>query len=191
MRLNIAPEIRWSSRGPGYFFEPAVGYDFTQYDLKNAAAVGLNTSSTPTRTLPYARVDAGLVFERDAGSQGQRTQTLEPRVVYSYVPYRNQDELPIFDTGLPDLNLTELFRTNRYVGRGPHRRCQPGGAGADHPAVRSRLGRAVPVGDHRPDPLFLDSAGGAAREPLLRIAGQTAGDACPGSIPWPCPDRRW
>jgi LPS-assembly protein len=37
-------------------------------------------------------------------------------MVYSYVPYRNQDELPIFDSGLPDLNLTELFRTNRYVG---------------------------------------------------------------------------
>jgi LPS-assembly protein len=116
VRLNVAPEIRWSSRGRGYFFEPAIGYDFTQYDLKNAAAAGPNTSSTPTRTLPYARVDAGLVFERDAGSQGQRTQTLEPRMVYSYIPYRNQDALPIFDTGLPDLNLTELFRTNRYVG---------------------------------------------------------------------------
>jgi LPS-assembly protein len=116
VRLNVAPEIRWSSRGSGYFFEPAVGYDFTQYDLKNAAAIGIGAPSTPTRTLPYARVDAGLVFTRDAGSQGQRTQTLEPRIVYSYVPYRNQDELPIFDTGLPDLNLTELFRTNRYVG---------------------------------------------------------------------------
>jgi LPS-assembly protein len=113
VRLNVAPELRWSNRGPGYFFEPAVGYDFTQYDLRNAA---IGTPSTPTRTLPYARLDAGLVFERDAGSHGQRTQTLEPRVVYSYVPYRNQNELPIFDTGLPDLNLTELFRTNRYVG---------------------------------------------------------------------------
>jgi LPS-assembly protein len=61
-------------------------------------------------------VDTGLIFEREAGAQGQRTQTLEPRLVYSYVPYRNQDELPIFDSGLPDLNLTELFRTNRYVG---------------------------------------------------------------------------
>jgi LPS-assembly protein len=113
VRFDVAPEIRWSSRGPGYFFEPAVGYDFTQYDLKDAAA---GTSSTPSRALPYARVDAGLVFERDAGSKGQRTQTLEPRVVYSYIPYRNQDALPTFDTGLPDLNLTELFRTNRYVG---------------------------------------------------------------------------
>ena len=113
VRLHLSPEIRWSSRGPGYFFEPAVGYDFTQYDLHDA---GLGLPNTPTRSLPYARLDTGLVFERNAGSLGQRTQTLEPRLVYSYVPYRNQDELPIFDSGLPDLNLTELFRTNRYVG---------------------------------------------------------------------------
>jgi LPS-assembly protein len=113
VRLDVSPELRWSNRGPGYFFEPALGYHFTQYDLKNA---GIGEPSTPTRALPYGRLDAGLVFERDAGSAGQRTQTLEPRMVYSYVPYRNQDELPIFDTALPDLNLTELFRTNRYVG---------------------------------------------------------------------------
>jgi len=60
--------------------------------------------------------DAGLVFERAAGSAGRGTQTLEPRMVYSYVPYRNQDECRFSNTALPDLNLTELFRTNRYVG---------------------------------------------------------------------------
>jgi LPS-assembly protein len=113
VRLNFSPEMRWSSRGPGYFFEPAVGYDFTQYDLQNA---GLGLPGTPTRALPYARLDTGLIFEREAGSQGQRTQTVEPRLVYSFVPYRAQNELPVFDSGLPDLNLTELFRTNRYVG---------------------------------------------------------------------------
>jgi LPS-assembly protein len=113
VRLNLAPEIRWSHRGPGYFFEPAVGFDFTQYALTD---VSQGAPSNPTRSLPYARLDTGLIFERNAGSQDQRTQTLEPRLVYSYVPYRNQDALPIFDSGLPDLNLTELFRTNRYVG---------------------------------------------------------------------------
>jgi LPS-assembly protein len=113
VRVDVSPEVRWSTREAGYFFEPAVGYHFTQYDLENA---GPGLPSTPTRTLPYARLDTGLVFEREAGSQGQRTQTLEPRLVYSYVPYRNQRELPIFDTAVPDLNLTELFRTNRFVG---------------------------------------------------------------------------
>jgi LPS-assembly protein len=113
VRLDLSPELRWSSRGPGWFFEPALGYRFTQYDLENATP---GDPSTPTRALPYGRLDTGLVFERDAGSANQRTQTLEPRMMYSYVPYRNQNLLPIFDTALPDLNLTELFRTNRFVG---------------------------------------------------------------------------
>jgi len=113
VRLDLSPELRWSTRTAGYFFEPAVGYHFTQYDLQN---VPVGDPTQPTRTLPYARLDTGLIFERDAGSEGQRVQTLEPRLVYSYVPYRNQNDLPIFDTGLPDLNLVELFRTNRYVG---------------------------------------------------------------------------
>ena len=119
-RLNLNPELRWSSRGPGYFFEPAAGYYFTQYALHNAdmndPTMSMREPNSPTVAVPYGRLDTGLVFERDAGSSGQRSQTLEPRLVYSYVPYRNQDEMPIFDSGLPDLNLTQLFRTNRYVG---------------------------------------------------------------------------
>ncbi|MGO9038891.1 MAG: LPS-assembly protein LptD [Steroidobacteraceae bacterium] len=113
VRVALSPEIRWSDRTAGYFFEPAIGYHFLQYDLQNAS---YGEPSTPTLTLPYARLDTGLIFERDAGSSGQFTQTLEPRMVYSYVPYRNQNELPVFDTGTPDFNLVELYRTNRYVG---------------------------------------------------------------------------
>ncbi|MGC1388565.1 MAG: LPS assembly protein LptD [Steroidobacteraceae bacterium] len=113
VRVALSPEIRWSDRTAGYFFEPAIGYHFLQYDLQNAS---YGEPSTPTLTVPYARLDTGLIFERDAGSSGQFTQTLEPRMVYSYVPYRNQNELPVFDTGTPDFNLVELYRTNRYVG---------------------------------------------------------------------------
>ena len=113
VRTDLSPELRWSNRAAGYFFEPTVGYHFTQYELQSAA---FGDPSSPTRKLPFGRLDTGLIFERDAGAQGQRTQTLEPRLVYSYVPYRNQNDLPIFDTGLPDVNLVQLFRTNRYVG---------------------------------------------------------------------------
>ena len=56
------------------------------------------------------------MLERAAGSHGQRLQTLEPRVKYLYVPFREQDDLPVFDTAVPDLSLVQLFRTNRYVG---------------------------------------------------------------------------
>jgi LPS-assembly protein len=37
-------------------------------------------------------------------------------MLYLYVPYRAQDDLPNFDTGLADLNLVQLFRTNRFIG---------------------------------------------------------------------------
>ncbi len=67
--------------------------------------------------MPYGRVDTGLVFERGAGSEGQRTQTLEPRLVYSYVPVPAIRMNCRFSTpACPMRNLTELFRTNRYVG---------------------------------------------------------------------------
>jgi LPS-assembly protein len=66
--------------------------------------------------VPAVNVETGFVLERPSGSHGQRVQTLEPRLLYLYVPYRDQDDLPVFDTGLPDLNLVQLFRTNRYVG---------------------------------------------------------------------------
>lgn len=113
VRVNISPELSWSNRTAGYFFIPSIGYHYTQYDLQNAA---FDAPSTPTLGVPYGRLDTGLIFERDAGSSGQRTETLEPRMVYSYVPYRNQNELPVFDTGEPDFNMVELYRTNRFVG---------------------------------------------------------------------------
>jgi LPS-assembly protein len=37
-------------------------------------------------------------------------------VLYLYVPFRDQADLPVFDTALPDLNIVQLFRRNRYVG---------------------------------------------------------------------------
>jgi LPS-assembly protein len=33
-----------------------------------------------------------------------------------HVPYRDQDDLPVFDTILPDLNLVQLYRKNRFLG---------------------------------------------------------------------------
>ena len=56
------------------------------------------------------------MFERESGERDQFLHTLEPRLRYTWIPFRDQDDLPVFDTALPDLNLVQLFRTNRYVG---------------------------------------------------------------------------
>jgi LPS-assembly protein len=112
-RLDVAPRAGFDWSGPGYFVRPSLGYRYTQYALEDEA---VGTDDGPTRSLPIGTLDAGLLFERISGSHGQRRLTLEPRALYLYTPFRDQSQLPLFDTGLPDLNLVELFRTNRYVG---------------------------------------------------------------------------
>ncbi|HTV79634.1 MAG TPA: LPS assembly protein LptD [Steroidobacteraceae bacterium] len=112
-RMDLRPQASLHVEGPGYFLRPAIAYEVTQYELDNTAA---GQSRGPSRALPTASLDTGLIFDRPAGPDGRRTLTLEPRLLYVYTPYRNQDALPLFDTGLPDLNIVELFRTNRFVG---------------------------------------------------------------------------
>ena len=43
-------------------------------------------------------------------------QTLEPRLFYLHAPYRNQDDLPVFDTGSLTFSWGQMFRDNRYSG---------------------------------------------------------------------------
>jgi LPS-assembly protein len=112
-RVDVAPEIRMPLRGSGVFLEPAASFRYTSYRLDDAAP---GVERSPNRSAPVLSVDGGLVFERPSGSRQQRLQTFEPRFMYLYVPYRNQDDLPVFDTAAADLNLVQLFRTNRYVG---------------------------------------------------------------------------
>ena len=114
-RGDLAPLVSLDLTGPGYFLRPAFAWRATQYELDTLGPG--QTKRSPSRTLPITSVDTGLVFERVAGSHDQRRLTLEPRLMYLDVPYRAQDQLPVFDTAVPDLiNPVQLFRTNRYVG---------------------------------------------------------------------------
>ena len=112
-RLDFKPVVSLNLGGPGYYIRPSIAWRATQYELSHTAA---GEPQAPARTLPIASVDTGLKLERTAGAHDQGLIMLEPRLMYLYVPYRNQSRLPIFDTGLPDLEPVELFRTNRYVG---------------------------------------------------------------------------
>lgn len=113
-RMDVAPEIRWPLRGAGVYLEPAASWRYTSYRLDDNGLPLADDS--PSRGAPIVSVDGGLIFERPQGSRQQRLMTLEPRFMYLYVPYRNQNDLPVFDTAVADLNLVQLFRANRYVG---------------------------------------------------------------------------
>jgi LPS-assembly protein len=113
VRLDAEPALEWRIDRNGAFFAAGATYRYTQYLLDDVVA---GADDSPDRALPSASLDAGFTLERASGSRGDRIQTLEPRLLYLYVPYKDQDDLPVFDTGIPDLNLVQLFRTNRYVG---------------------------------------------------------------------------
>jgi len=111
-RLNVVPGVELPVERPGWFFKPGIKLDHTRYELEDMQA---NQPANPYRTLSIAKVDMGLNFERLMNGSG-RVQTLEPRILYVNVPFTPQDALPVFDTILPDLNLVQLYRENRYLG---------------------------------------------------------------------------
>jgi len=118
-RLDLYPHLDLPLEAAGYFIRPSLGYRYTSYSLDDLAASGnaLVTRRHPRRGVPILSVDAGLVFERQLRfGAAAWTQTLEPRAFYLRVPYRNQDELPIFDTQEVPFTFGQMFRSNRYVG---------------------------------------------------------------------------
>ncbi|MDH4109197.1 MAG: LPS assembly protein LptD [Gammaproteobacteria bacterium] len=112
-RFDARGLVDWSLEQPGWFVTPTVILQHTRYDLDNTEP-GQRTD--PSRTLPIASIDTGLIFERPMRSAGDWIQTLEPRMQYVHIPFREQSDLPVFDTIEPDLNLVQLFRRNRFLG---------------------------------------------------------------------------
>jgi LPS-assembly protein len=112
-RLDLDFGIDRPIVGPAYFVTPAVSLRHTAYSLDETNA--RFPEENITRTLPVASLDSGLIFERPVAG-GEFLQTLEPRIFYLYVPFRSQDEIPIFDTGLLDFSFAQLFRKDRFIG---------------------------------------------------------------------------
>lgn len=112
LRTHLMPEIARPLRIKIFDVEPSISLDHTRYNLRKEAP---SMSSTPTRTAPVFSVDLSTAYERITKRRNW-VQTLEPRILYTYIPFRNQDQLPVFDTIEPDLNIVQLFRENRFVG---------------------------------------------------------------------------
>ncbi|HGP6906357.1 TPA: LPS assembly protein LptD, partial [Vibrio cholerae O1] len=52
-----------------------------------------------TRVLPSFRLKGGMTFERDQQWFGEgANQTLEPEFQYLYVPYKDQDNIGVYDS---------------------------------------------------------------------------------------------
>ena len=111
-RLDLRPGLSLPLSTPGTYLTPQLSWHETHYQMDNPIT---DYGYSFSRGLPVISVDGGLILERTTGQQ-QWLQTLEPRLYYLHIPYREQSHLPLFDAGLPDFTFYRLFTDNRFNG---------------------------------------------------------------------------
>ncbi|EPL15204.1 LPS-assembly protein LptD [Pseudomonas sp. CF161] len=123
-RLNASPSVELPLNWTYGYVTPKLKYQYTKYDLdldgtgkSQMATAGQKFKSSQDRAIPIASVDSGLYFDRNTQLFGKTyNQTLEPRLFYLYVPEKDQDDIPVFDTSEYSFNYASLFRDNRFAG---------------------------------------------------------------------------
>ncbi|MBT1534094.1 LPS assembly protein LptD [Enterobacter cloacae] len=93
----------------------------THYQQKNVDwynnRYGTDLDESVNRVLPQFKMDGKLIFERDMGLLADGyTQTLEPRMQYLYVPYRDQSKIQNYDSAFLQSDYSGLFRDRTYGG---------------------------------------------------------------------------
>ena len=134
-RVDVKPFVAFPFEGDSWFITPKLAYRYTGYELEGSATeraqeaveryggtltpqlVSQFSDNAPSRGVPITSLDAGMYFDRDTTIRGDRfLHTLEPRIYYLNVPYRNQNDIPLFDTLPTTFSWGQLFRDNRYTG---------------------------------------------------------------------------
>jgi len=115
-RYDLRPWLRAPFERAWGFLRPEIAFRQTGYQLDPGFGSSL-PGRNPSRSLPIASLDAGLMFERPVRLFGRDLQqTLEPRLFYLRAPFRDQDALPLFDTQELSFSFAQLFRSNRFTG---------------------------------------------------------------------------
>jgi LPS-assembly protein len=111
-RAVFEPGVSLPLETRGFFLTPSASLRMVQYQLWDSTGT---EERSPGYAAPVLSVDSGVLLDRGL-SKGEFVQTLEPRMLYAWIPRRDQADLPLFDTGRPDFNYVQLFRPNRYLG---------------------------------------------------------------------------
>ncbi|MEK9219531.1 LPS assembly protein LptD [Enterobacter mori] len=120
-RLHLEPTINLPLSNDWASLNTEAKLMATHYQQKNVDwynnRYGTELDESVNRTLPQFKMDGKLIFERDMGllSDGY-TQTLEPRMQYLYVPYRDQSKIQNYDSSFLQSDYSGLFRDRTYGG---------------------------------------------------------------------------
>ena len=111
-RFTMTPAITIPLTSEYGYIKPKVSANIRSYNLNNSPD---NNKDIIT---PIFSLDSGVYLDRNINFLNQSyTNTLEPRLFYVYIPYKDQSVLPNFDSGLADLNMQTLFYENQYNGQ--------------------------------------------------------------------------
>lgn len=111
-RMNIQPGVSKPINLPYFYITPRVQFAMTKYELGH---IGNDLPKGPSRALPIFDINSGFYFDRNISWLNTAyKQTLEPQIYYTYIPYVNQNRLPVFDTTLNTLTYDQLFTYNRF-----------------------------------------------------------------------------
>ena len=111
-RVASTPSISFPMEASFGYLEPKFIANLRHYELDDAQ------TSQKSIAIPTVSIDSGLYLDRPFKLSGYNfTQTLEPRVFYTYTPYEDQTKLPMFDTSLNELNSTTIFEENQFSGQ--------------------------------------------------------------------------
>jgi len=110
-RLTASPSVEFPLESSFGYVTPKFILDYKNYDIQ-----GANITSK-SLFIPTFSIDSGVYFDKPFDLGGNDfIQTLEPRIFYSYTQYKNQEDLPMFDTGLMELNAYNIFNENQFSG---------------------------------------------------------------------------
>ena len=121
-RLHNRPGVLLPLQGRGWSLTPqywqdslATSYNSSLSAYPSGAVAG--QSHMVARSIPMLGLDAKAYLEGSLKwSQHPWLQTLEPELLYLYVPYRNQDKIPSFDTERQSFSYARLFALNQFTG---------------------------------------------------------------------------
>ena len=111
-RIASTPSVSFPMETSFGFLKPEMIANLRHYDLDDAS------TSQKSLAIPTVSLDSGLYLDRPFKLSGYNfTQTLEPRIFYTYTPYEDQSDIPYFDTSLNELNTTTIFQENQFSGK--------------------------------------------------------------------------
>ncbi|MBM3375675.1 MAG: LPS-assembly protein LptD [Betaproteobacteria bacterium] len=97
------------------FFNNAAVSVATLGTLANNVQPGMRSYS---RVLPTFSLDVNTILERDTfWGNLPATQTIEPRVLYTYTPYKDQSRFPVFDSARPSISLAQILSDQTFTGQ--------------------------------------------------------------------------